>query len=199
MRLDDQWLHAWLEHWIYADRSLRELCRDAFYAALLALALALPLAIRKDIAEGRKRRLGRALRGANLITRAQFHRRTRHYDGVGWLTTAPPTLWERVFLKGHNRQRVRIPREHEWEHFLFVGDTGTGKSSLLRQLLIQIRREERPPSFTTQMPNTSPSSLIPSRKDVLLNPLDARMPYWNPSDETAPSHRELGHCQVALP
>ena len=68
LRLDDQWLHAWLEHWIYADRSLWQLCRDAFYAALLVLALALPLAIRKDIAEGRKRRLGRALKGANLIT-----------------------------------------------------------------------------------------------------------------------------------
>ncbi len=111
LRLDDQWLHAWLEHWIYADRSLWQLCRDAFYAVLLALALALPLAIRKDIAEGRKRRLGRALKGANLITRTQFHRRTRHYDGVGWLTKDPPSLWERIFLKGDNRQRVRVAQE----------------------------------------------------------------------------------------
>ena len=138
LSLDTQWLHAWLEHWVYADRSLWQLCRDAAYAALLALTLALPFAIRKDIAEGRKRRLGRALKGANLITRTQFHRRTRHYDGVGWLTKNPPTLWERLFLKRDERQKVRIASGNEWERFLIVGDTGTGKSFLVRQLLIQI-------------------------------------------------------------
>ena len=150
LRLDDQWLHVWLEHWIYADRSLWQLCRDAFYAVLLALALALPLAIRKDIADGRKRRLGRALKGANLITRTQFHRRTRHYDGVGWLTKDPPTLVGETLPQSDDRQKVRIARANEWEHFLVIGDTGTGKSSLIRQLLSRSARGERLPLSMTR-------------------------------------------------
>jgi hypothetical protein len=183
LRLDNRWLHAWLEHWIYADRSLWQLCRDAAYSALLALTLALPLAIRKDIAEGRKRRLGRALKGANLITRTQFHRRTRHYDGVGWLTKNPPTLWEWLFLKRDERQKVRIASANEWEHFLIVGDTGTGKSSLVRQLLIQIRERGETAIVYDPAREYLTQFFDPGGEDVILNPLDARMPYWTPADE----------------
>ncbi|HEY6292923.1 MAG TPA: hypothetical protein VI455_15340, partial [Terriglobia bacterium] len=51
LRLDDQWLHSYLARWIYGGRSLCQLCRDSWYASLLAVVLFGPLGIRKDLRE----------------------------------------------------------------------------------------------------------------------------------------------------
>ncbi|MGH9455278.1 MAG: type IV secretion system DNA-binding domain-containing protein, partial [Terriglobia bacterium] len=183
MRFDDQWLHGWLEHWIYHGQSLWRLFRSAWYVMLLALAVTLPFAIRRDAAETRKRRRSRALKGANISTRSKFHRHGRSYSGVGWKTTNPPSLWERLFMNSAERMMVRVARRHEWEHFLIIGDTGTGKSALIRQLLIQIAERHETAIVYDPAREYLPQFLNPDRGDVILNPLDARMPYWNPSDE----------------
>ncbi|MDE3179354.1 MAG: type IV secretion system DNA-binding domain-containing protein [Acidobacteriota bacterium] len=183
MRFDDQWLHAWLAHWIYGGQSLWRLFRSAWYATLLGLAVLLPLAIRKDAAETRKRRRSRALKGANISTRSKFHRHWRSYTGVGWKTTNAPSLWERLFMDPIERMMVRVARRHEWEHFLIIGDTGTGKSSLIRQLLVQIEQRHETAIVYDPAREYLPQFLNPDRGDVILNPLDARMPYWNAADE----------------
>ncbi len=74
-------------------------------------------------------------------------------------------------------------RSNEWEHFLVIGDTGTGKSSLIRQLLIQIRERGETAIVYDPASEYLTQFFDPGRKDVLLNPLDARMPYWTPADE----------------
>ena len=183
LKFDDATLHAWLRHSIYHDRSLWQLCRNAWYTCLLFLAVMLPFAIRKDAHDARQRHLGRVLKGANLLTRTQFHRRARHHTGVGWRTTASPTLWERLSMEKGERTMVRVARQNECQHFLLVGDTGTGKSSLIRQLLSQI--EERKEAAVVYDPAREylPQFYNEARGDVILNPLDARMPYWGPADE----------------
>lgn len=183
VELIDEEMHEWLAHSIYADQSVWQLCRNDWYVGLLVLGITLPLALRKDFEEGRKLHLGRVLKGVNLRTRTQFHRRTRHHTGIGWLTTNPVTLWERCFLKASERKMVRVARQHESEHFLFVGDTGTGKSSLIRQLLIQIHDRQETAIVYDPAREYVPQFLDPKRGDIILNPLDARMPYWSPSDE----------------
>jgi energy-coupling factor transporter ATP-binding protein EcfA2 len=183
LRLDDEWLHSWLSEWIYGGRSLGALCRDGWYAALLALTMLLPLAVRQDIRESRKRRLGRPLKGANLTTRTQFHRRNPHHTGVGWRTRGAASFWEHLYLPAGERSVVRIARQHEREHVLLVGDSGSGKSSLIRQLLVQIRDRGETAIVYDPAREYVPHLLKPERGDLILNPLDARMPYWNPSDE----------------
>jgi type IV secretion system coupling TraD/TrwB family protein len=183
VQLTDEEMHDWLAHSIYADQSVWQLCRNDWYIALLVLGITLPLALRKDLEDGRKLHLGRVLKGVNLRTRTQFHRRTRHHTGIGWLTTNPVTLWERCFLKALERKMVRVARQHESEHFLFVGDTGTGKSSLIRQLLTQIHDRQETAIVYDPAREYVPQFLDPKRGDIILNPLDARMPYWSPSDE----------------
>ena len=183
LKLDDEWLHAWLGHAIYDDHSLWQLWRDAWYMCVLLLAIMLPLAIRKDKADHRQRLLGRVLKGANLVTRSQFHRRTRHHSGVGFRTTAPATLWEFLRMKRGERSIIRVARQNECEHFLIVGDTGTGKSSLIRQLLTQIQNRNETAIVYDPAREYLPQFLNERRGDVVLNPLDARMPYWGPGDE----------------
>ena len=42
------------------------------------------------------------------------------------------------FLLQRDGNLVRIPRERESSHFMMIGDTGAGKSSLIRQILMQV-------------------------------------------------------------
>ncbi len=183
LRFDDESLHAWLTHAIYNDRSLWQLWRDAWYTCLLLVAIMLPFAIRKDKADHRQRLLGRVLKGANLVTRSQFHRHARHHSGVGFRTAVPATLWEFLRMKKNERSIIRVARQHECEHFLIVGDTGTGKSSLIRQLLSQIQNRGETAIVYDPAREYLPQFLSERRGDVVLNPLDARMPYWGPGDE----------------
>lgn len=184
-RIDDEQLHKWLAETVYGGNSIWRLFRDAWYSSLLFLAFSLPFAVREDMRDARKRLEGRPLKGANLVSRTEYHRRTRHHSGIGWDTTNEASLWERAFLLSRERTRVRIARQNEPEHFLFVGDTGTGKSSLIRQLLVQIQDREETGIVYDPALEYLPQFFNPKRGDVVLNPLDARMPYWSPSDELA--------------
>ena len=78
---------------------------------------------------------------------------------------------------------LRIPRDAENKHFLIVGDTGSGKSSIIRQMLYQV--DARGDSAIVYDPACEfvKQFYDPHRGDIVLNPLDARMPYWNPSKE----------------
>lgn len=78
---------------------------------------------------------------------------------------------------------VRIPHETESSHFLIMGDTGTGKSALIRQVLTQIEaRGDTAIVYDPAMEYTS-QFYDPQRGDHILNPLDARTPFWTPADE----------------
>ncbi len=133
--------------------------------------------------ETRKHRLGRPLRGVNLTTRTQFHRTNRHHTGIGWKTTNWASVWERAVLPEAERAMIRVARQHETQHFLLVGDSGAGKSTLIRQLLLQVRERGETAIVYDPAREYVPQFLDSDRGDMILNPLDARMPYWNPSDE----------------
>ena len=78
---------------------------------------------------------------------------------------------------------LRVPREAENKHFLIVGDTGSGKSSIIRQMLYQV--QERGESAIVYDPACEfvKQFYDAHRGDIVLNPLDARMPFWSPSNE----------------
>ena len=64
-----------------------------------------------------------------------------------------------------------------------MGDSGTGKSALIRQILCQL--EDRGDTAIVYDPalEYTPQFYDPARGDVILNPLDVRSPYWSPGDE----------------
>jgi hypothetical protein len=77
----------------------------------------------------------------------------------------------------------RIPKRLESSHLMLMGDTGAGKSSAIRQLLRQV--QERGESAIVYDPARDFVSEFydPKRGDLILNPLDARCPYWSIGDE----------------
>jgi hypothetical protein len=68
-------------------------------------------------------------------------------------------------------------------HVLVMGDTGQGKSAIVRRALCQI--EERGETAIVYDPAMEylPQFYEPERGDVILNPLDERCPFWTPGDE----------------
>ena len=162
-------LHAWLGHWIYADSSLAGLFATPFYCGFLALALQLPFSIRKDIRRRRELRYGRRLKGPVLVTARQFTKAVAG-DGIGITTN-------------DDKRPLRIPRNAENKHFLLVGDTGSGKSSIIRQMLYQVAARGESAIVYDPACEFVKQFYDDRRGDIVLNPLDARMPYWNPSEE----------------
>jgi type IV secretory pathway TraG/TraD family ATPase VirD4 len=162
-------LHAWIAHWIFQDEPVYSLFTMQFAFGLTAFALELPFSMRKDIRRIKDLRYGRRLKGPVLVNPKQF---TKAVGGTGiGITTDDSKL------------PLRIPRDAENKHFLVVGDTGSGKSSVIRQMLYQIEARsdcaivyDPACEFVKQFYN-------PRRGDIVLNPLDARMPYWSPSKE----------------
>jgi RHS repeat-associated protein len=114
------------------------------------------------------------------VTAAQFNGANRS-DGIGFITRERRSVGE--FLLQRAGKMVRVPRERESSHCMMMGDTGAGKSSLIRQILMQV--EERGETAIVYDPalEYTPQFYEPRRGDVILNPVDARMPYWSPCDE----------------
>lgn len=170
-------LHEQLREWIYAGQTLTDLVRPSIIGALVVFILGLLLAIPKDLARARARRHGRRLKGPELVSAGRFNRRTRA-DGVAFVQE--PSLPGRVI---GFRSTVAIPRAIESSHLLIMGDSGTGKSALIRQLLCQLEARGDTAIVYDPALEYTPQFYTPERGDVILNPLDARSPSWSPGDE----------------
>ena len=79
--------------------------------------------------------------------------------------------------------QLRIPKSAEAKHIQIMGDTGTGKSTLIKQLLQQVADRGEIAIVYDPAGEFTESFYQESRKDLILNPLDARSPYWTPSSE----------------
>ena len=164
---------ALLERWIYRDHTVSALLAPALWTASAVLAVGLLVAVPTDRRRARDRRHGRRLKGPELVTVAQFNRRSAA-DGLAF--AQPPRAFRRA-------TSVRLPRALESSHVLIVGDSGTGKSALIRQMLTQIAARGETAIVYDPALEYTPQFYTPTRGDHILNPLDLRSPYWTPSDE----------------
>jgi hypothetical protein len=166
---ENQGLRLFLRRWIYGETDIVNYFRAPMLFGLLAVAIQLPFSLRKDIARRKQLRYGRRLKGPILVEPKEFTKLLAG-DGIG------------LQLK-HQKALLRIPRHAENTHFLIVGDTGSGKSTIIRQILCQVA--ERGHSAIVYDPACEfvRQFYLPDRGDIVLNPLDERCPYWNPSAE----------------
>jgi type IV secretory pathway TraG/TraD family ATPase VirD4 len=166
-------LHSFLAHWIYGDQTVAALLRPTWWTGASVFALGLMVAIPADLRRARRRRHGRRLKGPELVTVRRFNRRLRA-DGIAFAQRS---------RRGGSLPSVRLPRALESSHLLIMGDSGTGKSALIRQLLVQLAARGETAILYDPALEYLPQFYQPARGDVVLNPLDARSPYWSPSDE----------------
>jgi hypothetical protein len=166
-------MRAVLAKTVYHDQDVAELFAASMRVAAIAFLIAGFVALPKDLRRLREGRLGRRVKGPQLVSAHRFHRLVRP-DGIG--VRHRERRWRRASW-------LQIPRLAESSHFLIMGDSGTGKSALIRQLLLQL--ETRGDGAIVYDPALEYTGQFyrPERGDLILNPLDARCPYWTPGDE----------------
>jgi hypothetical protein len=169
-------MHQVLAQWIYGGRSVMEFSWQAGAAGLGVFVLGIALSLKRGKGQ-RKLEDGQRLKGPQIITVKEFNQWSRDH-GIGFLTA-------------HRNETFRIPSSLESSHIMIMGDSGAGKSILQRQVLLQIaERNETAIVYDPALEYTA-QFYQPNRGDLILNPLDARCPYWSPSDE-------VGHEAEAL-
>lgn len=186
---NDRALHRLLGSVVYSDLEGWEFYRVPVWTAAALFVLMLFVAVPKD----RKRRMvwkhGRRLRGPELVTTSELNDKlgksklltTTLPDGVAFINEEQ--TWIDKLIRKNESRWARIPRDREAMHFLIVGDSGTGKSAAIRQLLSQIwERGEAAIVYDPAM-EYLPQFYNAARGDVILNPMDARCPFWSPGDE----------------
>jgi hypothetical protein len=173
-------LREYVRHWIYQDATLGDMAMMPLYLGLGFLPFGLAVAIVKDRERMRIRKYGRRVRGPEFVTAAEFNQRNGS-NGLGFVTNEPRTFSEKLLRR--DGSMVRIPRARESSHCLIMGDTETGKSALIRQILIQLAQRGDTAIVYDPALEYTPQFYNPQRGDQILNPLDARMPHWSPGDE----------------
>ena len=81
---------------------------------------------------------------------------------------------------------VPVPRRIETRHFAFLGTTGSGKTTALRQMLDGIERRGEAALVYDTSGEFIAHYYNPARGDIILNPFDARCAFWTPFDEISP-------------
>ena len=168
-KLPDSSTNRWLRDAIYEHKSLWQTFAVASIEGGICLVVMLAFAIPKDIERLKQMKYGRVLRGPRMLDPNEFNRAQRG-DGLGFKTT-------------ESGRMMRIPLKKEAQHLQLMGDTGVGKTQLIMQCLRQIRGRGDSAIVYDPACEYIQRFYDEGRGDIVLNPLDARCPYWGPAQE----------------
>lgn len=171
-------LAAYLRNEIYGGESLWWFMLRPFLWVAAALFFLLAVRVWWKSRARHEERHGRRTKGPEL-RRAFAWFRNRKASGIGFrLRFGNPLLRWLPFGPVY-----RIPRRLESSHILLMGDTGSGKSSAIRQILRQVKRRGESAIVYDPAMDFVGEFYSSARGDLILNPLDARCPYWGLGEE----------------
>ena len=159
---------VYLQQQVYGGDGLADIFEWPLTFGLLALLVQLLFSIPKDIRR-KEMKYGRRLKGPIMVTPKEFNR-TFQGTGIGIQTDGC-------------RPMLRIPIHAEDQHVEIVGDTGSGKTTIIMQMLQQIEARGDSAIVYDQACEFIERFYDAGRGDIVLNPLDLRCPYWRPSEE----------------
>lgn len=165
----DARLRDYLQTAVYDGNGLLAFFEVPLSAGVMFFVGLLPFAIAADVKRQKMLRYGRRLKGPEMLTPKEFNR-TIEGDGIGFRIDGLKTM-------------LRIPARAEAQHMQIIGDTGAGKSTLIFQVLRQVRSRGDSAIVYDPAREFVKRFYDPMRGDVILNPLDKRCPYWSPADE----------------
>ena len=134
-----------------------------------------------DRKQERRARDGQLLRGPSLISRWQFNRKPKG-NGLRFRLSNRRNPFERCEPDNCGKDLV-IRLDREVHHIQIAGDTGTGKSTLIRQIIYQIEARGEVAIVFDPDREYIQEFFNEERGDWVLNPKDERCPYWPIGDE----------------
>jgi hypothetical protein len=162
-------LQRYLAQQVYDGQTLISLFGIQLVLGGIFFLLQLPWSIPKDIRRWKEMKYGRRLKGPVLVTPKQFIKAI-HGTGIGIKVDQSGDL-------------LRVPERAEDQHFEIIGDTGSGKTTIIMQMLRQIQARKHSVIIYDPACEFIERFYSESRGDIVLNPLDRRCPYWGPSEE----------------
>jgi type IV secretory pathway TraG/TraD family ATPase VirD4 len=162
-------LASYLKQQVYTGASIVDLFRLPLLFGALTLLGQFWLSIPKDIRRRKEMKYGRRLKGPVLVTPKQFNNAVQG-EGIG-------------IKVDQCRELLRISQRAEDQHFEIIGDTGSGKTTIIMQLLRQIQARGHSAIVYDPACEFIERFYNEIRGDIVLNPLDRRCPYWGPSEE----------------
>jgi hypothetical protein len=162
-------VHRYLEKQVYDGETLSGMFGVQLVLGGVFFLLQLTWSIPKDIRRWKEMKYGRRLKGPILVTPAQFNKAIKG-AGIG-------------IKVDQSRDLLRVPERAEDQHFEIIGDTGSGKTTIIMQMLRQIQTRGHSAIIYDPACEFIERFYSESRGDIVLNPLDRRCPYWGPSEE----------------
>jgi len=131
------------------------------------------------------------LRGLQLLTPHQHD----HQLNGGWV--------QRAYRKacgepnGIKLGSVTLPRSLEFEHIVITGNTGSGKTTLARDMLYQIQDRGEIAIINDPEQEFVQEFYNESRGDIVLCPVDQRQPFWSPWFELREQFKPIDAAALA--
>ncbi len=168
-KIADEPLYEWFKAAIFGGDDVLSAYGPALAEAAIVVTFLLCFAVPLDFKRGKRMKYGRLLRGPVMSDPKQFNEIVAG-QGLGIPTDKKGVI-------------IRLPLEAEAKHVQVMGDTGVGKSTLLRQMLSQIEDRKETAIVYDPAGEFIQRFYREDRGDVILNPLDARSSYWSPAAE----------------
>jgi len=154
-------LSAYLSRAIYGGDTLFDIYQVPLFFGLVSLLIQLPFSIQKDIWRRKQMRYGRRLKGTERVTPKEFNRKVEG-DGLG------------IKIDGL-KDMLRIPAKAEAQHVQIIADSGGGKTTIIMQMLRQIRGRGDS-AIVYDPPLEYKRRFYDPKHNIILNPLDRRCP-----------------------
>jgi hypothetical protein len=123
----------------------------------------------------RARRDAELIRGMELLSARHFRARLHGR----WLARLYPRI-RGTHARGMLIGGMEIPTKLEPQGFLITGSTGSGKTTVKRHMLYEVQERRQPAVILDSDAEFVQEFYSEERGDVILNPLDARCPFWSP-------------------
>lgn len=186
---------AWLRDDIYNGQSPAGVLRWPLSGCAICFALFVLTGAYLDRRHDATARDGRLLRGPSLTSRWRFNWHTKG-DGLRFRLANRRNLFEWL-RPGELGKDLVIKRDREAHHIQIAGDTGTGKSTLARQIVYQIAARNEVAIIFDPDREYIREFFREDRGDWVLNPKDERCPYW-PIGQEASDEAEATPIAIGL-
>jgi Type IV secretion-system coupling protein DNA-binding domain len=187
-RMNSAELEAFLRANIYDGHSYGWVVGEPLLLGFLGVAglVVAVIAIRRrsNASKSHELRHGRRTKGPELVSAAKWNAKLQP-DGLR-LQLDTPALFRQIQYRvlGRRPASLGIRRNLESSHILIMGDSGSGKTSAMRQILRQVSSRQEAAVVYDPALEFTPEFYSPERGDIILNPLDDRCPYWDIAEES---------------
>lgn len=171
---------AWLRTRIYDGKSPARVLQTPLTGFAICFVLFVFTGAYLDRKHDAAARDGRLLRGPRLISRWRFNRQTKG-NGLRFRLANRRNAVE--WFLGEQAKDLVIKRDREAHHIQIAGDTGSGKSTLVRQIVYQIAARNEVAIIFDPDREYVREFFREDRGDWVLNPKDERCPYWPIGEE----------------